>query len=339
MAAQIKKQTEDIEKVLARLGSGHNPKRPLTVHETARGLTACYLNALALLEDARLLAANGREPRALSLTILALEELAKVPDLYDHYVNPETRNDSNAWADLWKRWSRHQPKQERIGVYGNFLRNSAGLEKTVFQNPTPYATYFKENAYAHLDVLKQRNFYVDFIDSRFQRPEASQEICTVLDFLFSFVEERADSFGSWHVTPERSVDFLSVHLDGASESTARNSPTIGFNDWASTHEPIEAAADLLRLLCYHSSALVPNYVYFYPACEAFLSKKELSETVTLLRRVVSSLKRRMEVKALPTSGLRAFLMLKLLFSYATAHLSDAEREEVFPDVLSESSDV
>ena len=116
MANQIKKQIQDIENLLTRLSSGQNPKRILCIRETAQGLTACYLNALALLEDARLLAANRHEPRALSLTILALEELAKVPDLFDHYVNPTTRNDSNAWVDFWKRWGRHKPPSTSASV-------------------------------------------------------------------------------------------------------------------------------------------------------------------------------------------------------------------------------
>jgi hypothetical protein len=67
---------------------------------------------------------------------LALEELAKVPDLYDHYLNPTTRNDGNAWADFWKRRSCHKPKQERIAVYGNFLRESTTMPYTVFAHPT-----------------------------------------------------------------------------------------------------------------------------------------------------------------------------------------------------------
>jgi hypothetical protein len=75
MDEQTQKQTECFEKAIARRISGHNPRRPLSHRETAQGLTACYVNALVLLDDARLLAANDRQPRALSLTILALEDL------------------------------------------------------------------------------------------------------------------------------------------------------------------------------------------------------------------------------------------------------------------------
>ena len=101
MSKQVSKQPEDIEKLLARLSEGQNSKPILSLDETAEGLTACYLNGLSLLDDARLLATHGRIPRALSLTILALEELAKVPDMDEQYVNPETRTDDESWSGFW----------------------------------------------------------------------------------------------------------------------------------------------------------------------------------------------------------------------------------------------
>src|SRR5262249_29434807 len=156
----------------------------------------------ALLDDARLLAANGRQPRALSLVILALEELAKIPDLYEQYIDPTTRNGSS-WADFWKRWTQHKPKQKRSAAYGNMVRESTKLEETFLHNPTPYAGYLSENAYTHLDTVKQRNFYVDFVDTQFQRPQVTKQNSIALDFLFSFAEERADSFGSWHISEQR----------------------------------------------------------------------------------------------------------------------------------------
>ena len=101
------------------------------------------------------------------------------------------------------------------------------------------------------------------------------------------------------------------------------------NDWSASHLPAEADADLLRLVCYRSSALVPDYATFLPACEGFLSKKSIPERVALLGRGVATLKRRMAVEALPKSRHRAFLMFKLLFSYSTRHLSDSECKELF----------
>jgi AbiV family abortive infection protein len=320
MDDQIKKQTERIERLLARLSSGHNPKRALSPREAAQGLTACYLNGLALVDDARLLAANGREPRALSLTILAMEELAKVPDLYEQYTNPTTKN-GTSWIDFWKRWSQHRPKQKRSAAYGNILRESIKPERAYFDNPSPYAGYLTEDAHLHLDAVKQRNFYVDFIDGRFQRPQASAQNSTALDFLFSFAEERADSFGSWHISEQRSADYLAVAQDDS----------CSFNDWASSHTPAEADADLLRLLCYCSSARVPNYATFNSECESFMSKKTAEERVTLFRRAVSTVNHRMRIQALPTSAQRAWSMDKLLFSYADRHFSGADRKKAFAD--------
>jgi hypothetical protein len=123
----------------------------------------------------------------------------------------------------------------------------------------------------------------------------------------------------------RSLDFVSASIDAASTD-------IGFNDWASTHESVEAAADLLRLLCYHSSASIPDYAGFYDACERLLSEKTALERMRLFRRIVSELKRRMEAEPLAQSALRAFLMRKLLFGYSTEYLSDTERDELFPDI-------
>jgi AbiV family abortive infection protein len=333
MSKQIKKQTEDIEKLLFRLSSGQNPKRPLSIDETAEGLSACYLNGLSLLEDARLLAANDRIPRALSLTILSMEELAKIPDLAEQYMYPTYRYDGNAWADFWRRFSLHKPKQKRICAYGNILRNSADLEETFFENPTPYINFLSENSYGHLDNVKQRNFYVNFIGDRFRLPDANKDISKALDSLFAFAEERADSFGSWHISAQRSIDFLAARLKVFSANTIELPEIIkkihSLNDWSGSHQPAETDADLLRLTCYYSSASVPDYASFLSACESFLSKKTKSERAALLGRGVASIKRRMEVEALPKSMHRAFLMFKLLFSYSTRHLSDSECKELF----------
>ncbi len=333
MPKQIKKQTEDTEKLLARLSVGQNPRRPLSIDETAEGLTACYLNGLSLLEDARLLAANHRTPRALALTILAMEELAKIPDLDELYIDPSSREDGKAWADFWRRFSLHKPKQKRISAYGNILREEASLDEAVLENPTPYFNYLSENSYGHLDNVKQRAFYVDFVGNRFRCPEGNKDTSEALDSLFSFVEERADSFGSWHVSNQRSMDFLATRFK-VFTADATELPEIlenihSLNDWSDSHLPNEADADLLRLACYCSSALVPDYATFLPACENFLSKKTAPERVALLGRGLATLKRRTEVEALPKSGHRAFLMFKLLFSYSTRHLSDSECKDLF----------
>lgn len=333
MTKQIKKDIDYIEKLLARLSSGQNSKRVLSIDEVAEGLTACYLNGLSLLEDARLLAANGREPRALSLTILALEELAKIPDLDGLYIDPTSRTDNNAWSEFWKRFNHHKPKQKRITMYGNVIRESANLEEAIIQNSTPYFNYLSDHAYGHLDSVKQRNFYVDFIGSQFRRPEVNTDISSVLDFLFAFAEERADSFGAWHISAQRSIDFLSVRqkllVANAIELPEIIKSLSTLNDWSESHLLSEDDADLLRLTSFFSSALIPNYDGFLPAFERFLSKKIVSERVAIVMRGVRTLQGRMDVEALPKSKFRAFLMFKLLFAYSIRYFSDFECEEIF----------
>jgi AbiV family abortive infection protein len=333
MMKPIQKQSEEIERLLARLGVGQNPKRPLSIDETAEGLTACYLNALALLDDARLLAANGRIPRALSLTILSLEELAKIPDLFELFLDPNTQTDATAWVEFWKRFSQHKPKQRRIAAYGNILRQIANLDELALENPAPYLQYLSENAYGHFDIVKQRNFYVDFVANQFLCPEATKEVSKALDWLFSFAEERADSFGSWHITPQRSLDHLTAVIK-ANSSTLTELPDMNrriksLNEWASSQLPLEADADLLRLLCYSSSAFVPNYNRFFSECETFLSGRAAHERVELLKRAVGKLRQRMNIEILQRSRRRSYNMFKLLVSCATRTLSKSESKKLF----------
>lgn len=322
-----------MKEILARLSGGRNPKRPLTIDDAAEGLTACYLNGINLLEDARLLAANAREPRALAIVILALEELGKVPDLDDVILDPRSRSDSNVWADFWQRFISHKPKQKRIASYGNVLREASELDEVLLENSTPYAVYLTDNSFGHLDNVKQRGFYVDFLGDRFHVPRADADVSAALDSLFAFAEERADSFGSWHITAQRSLDFLNARLKVFTTPPSELGDLLkhihSFNAWASSHSDDEAQADLQRLLCYHSSALIPDYAQFLPACEAFLAGKTPDQTLRLIGRAVVCLRARMALKPLQRSAHRAFLMFKLLLSYATRHLQEADCKRIF----------
>ena len=158
MTKTNKNEEQALERVLARLASGGNPKRILQNYEVAEGLAACFANASSLLEDAFLLASHNRFPRALSLTILALEELAKIPDLDKQYLDPESRDNTTSWKEFWNRFVRHKPKQKMISAYGNTLRKQFGKPAMAFENPTPYANYLSEKSYGHLDNIKQNLF-------------------------------------------------------------------------------------------------------------------------------------------------------------------------------------
>jgi AbiV family abortive infection protein len=158
---------------------------------------ACYSNAASLLEDSRLLATHGSTARALSLAVLALEDLAKVPLLYGMaFIGP----DAARWKKYWGDFAQHKIKQERMTQYGGLLA-SAG-------NP-PYSVPITPAMLSCLDTLKQSGFYVDCVDGQFISPNISNpDVAVVLDYVFGAVEERVDSFAPLHATVEASEAFL-----------------------------------------------------------------------------------------------------------------------------------
>jgi AbiV family abortive infection protein len=318
---------KELEKILAYLASGQNSKKALTLGEASEGASACYKNARGLLFDARLLAQNGRTPRALSLTILALEELAKIPDMDHVFLMSSTGEDKERWAQFWKRFCQHKPKQERIAAYGNVIKER-GFKGIGLENGSPFMNYLNQGAHVHFDTIKQRNFYVDFVDGRFPGPVETPESVRALDTLFAFAEERADSFGSWHVTPKRSSDFFMARMRllskaGTEAETFEAMRRVhSINDWTASHSDEESDADVMRLLCYRSSSLIPDYASFSPECEALLSLMEEAKRVEVLKRVIRELEHRLATETLRQSCFRAFLMMKLLMSYASRHLPD-----------------
>src|SRR5437899_8021903 len=94
----------------------------LSDDEIAHGAHACYLNTRSLLRDARLLC-DASPGRAISLTVLALEELGKIPILFDLRADaPVTR-----WKQFWREeFSRHSFKQAEIARYGRYLAGHTG---------------------------------------------------------------------------------------------------------------------------------------------------------------------------------------------------------------------
>jgi len=53
--------------------------RQLDRKQLIRGMHFCFKNAQALVSEAKLLEAKGHKASALSLTLLAIEELGKIP--------------------------------------------------------------------------------------------------------------------------------------------------------------------------------------------------------------------------------------------------------------------
>lgn len=194
---------EQIEAMIGELCPGNPHRDPLFPRQIADGMHACYSNAVGLLDDARLLVSHARPARALSLSILALEELAKITMVCDAAA---FGGDVDAWKEFWKEFGRHGPKQEKGAEYGTLMEEAF--------DSSPYTLTFSEGIARHLEQLKQSGFYVDCIDGEFRSPaRLGAQAAEVLDFLFAAVEERADSFAELHATPEASEQTLRGALE------------------------------------------------------------------------------------------------------------------------------
>ncbi len=182
---------DDIPQLLIRFlqktYGGPNPKRELASGEVVSGLTAITLNAAALLEDARVLSRANRFPRAGALTVLALEELGKVPVLFGTGVAGHVGHEQS-WAEFWRDYVHHLTKQQRISRYGRGLKSGGDQ---FAENSGPYANYLPDELGRILDIYKQRSFYVDFWGDTFVLPGAAEEYPNgPVDQLLLLAEER-----------------------------------------------------------------------------------------------------------------------------------------------------
>ena len=313
--------------------SGANLKNALTPKQAAQGAHLCFVNTNELLIDARILAKEGRLCRALSVTVLALEELAKISELYRVAIESQLSSDAVDWKAFWKEFNYHKPKQKRATAYGNVIRGIAG-EGNGLSNPLPYKSYFSDDTFGHLDKAKQKNFYVDFVDGKFVAPKNDDKTKKILAELYGFVSERIDTFGSWHSSVDRNVTFFEVTTRQAKsflESGAlADSGLTSLNGWASTFTPEEVQADIIRLACYRSSGGVPDYYSFTSEMESVCGLTAENREV-ILAGVVGELEARMDTgEVLPQFVYRAFCMFKLMLQYGQNNLSKSEFNNIFP---------
>lgn len=285
-------------------------RSPLTGAEVARGAHLSWKNAVALLADARVLVTNGRHSRAFSFTVLALEELAKPPLLWElDTAAPETE-----WRRFWKeRFIRHSSKQESIGAYGELLKQiGAGI----------YDSFLPTSVVEALDRLKQWGFYVDCVNDRFQAPDDLKlTILPILDTVFAFAEERADSFAKLHA---------SVALSEYCFSRRFAAVVPGLSPPLPITEPADASAVVLSHASAYSRSTPPDYLTFYEACRASVGHlpAETRHRALEMTRTLCSL--RLSFTALPTAAARAFLMMKLTLGALTADevFDEPDRGEV-----------
>jgi len=286
MASQIER-----EQLIAALANRGTCTQPLAQAEIGRGAHLCWSNAVSLLADVRLLVAGARPARSLSLTVLALEELAKPPMLFG--VDPS--DEAKRWAKFWKEeFSRHSLKQKVIGKYGDFL-TSIGHEIYGFRLSAPTV--------AALEALKQWGFYVDCIEGAFQSPEDfAANLSEIVDLLFAVAEERPDRFGQFHASPEQSSWAYERRLKATRIGEFWPPPI---------RSEIELRAYLLSVASQYSLSNPPNYAAFTDACEQLSANAGAAMFDRALSAIGRVCSRRAQFAALPTAAARALLMMKL----------------------------
>jgi AbiV family abortive infection protein len=268
-------------------------------------VTACYQNALALLDDARTLAKERRWPRSLALTVLALEELGKVVELHGVVV-AQSAAATVDWQQFWKSFRDHKVKQGRIAAYGR-LYEEAWRQEGPLANQGPYSSFLPEDIGRLLDFAKQACLYVNFSDGVFTQPGQSPELPSLVDDLFSFAEERCDSFEWMHLTVERSKDLIEAHAAGIPI------PPVSIRGPAS----VDWLPNLHSMIANRSSALIPDYASTYALAEELLGTVDRNVVGEGIATERSRVERRLEDHAtLPSSAQRAWQMLKLLYGVA-----------------------
>lgn len=175
---------------LGRLDTG-----PLSDHEIAVGMHLSFKNAQELHEEAHLLYRNQRLGRTLSLLVLALEELGRIPILLNAiYIG---QDDIGTWKRFWAGLRRHALKQGVWTAYGKQLAEQGHPDAAYFTTlPADYVPL--------LDRYKQCGFYVTCFDGNFISPDMFAKFDKrKIESLFEIVGNRIKGFKELH---SRSLD-------------------------------------------------------------------------------------------------------------------------------------
>ena len=149
--------------------------RRLTRRETLRGMNLALVGARSLLGEARLLKRHGATSRAIALTILSMEETAKVVFL-TLFSNPERQSlNQRSLRRLWRIFSSHDGKINLLmdGTWKSILyvrkraRAKGAKDHAVrlLQDFAALDRYLQAGHVTTLTKLKERCLYLD-IDPR-----------------------------------------------------------------------------------------------------------------------------------------------------------------------------
>ena len=273
----------------------------LSRDEVAEAVTAYLGNGLDLFEEALLLCAHKKVPRAAALAVLGLEEIAKIPLIVNKFLRFEHGVEKHAWKAYWKTGGSHKTKQALILAYpGQIVRNV--FDGDPMHGRRLYRYYAPEKALETLDAFKQSNFYVDLRDDGVHAPAGDEGNCGALDYLLTFGQERADSFSAWHISARRSADFLELAL--GHKPVAR---------WTAHYAVPEVRADILYEAAALSASHVPDYMTFCDFAEQYRKKVSEKHFKKALLSLAMLLKDRVERSAsLPNYYARYLNAFKLM---------------------------
>ena len=175
----------------------------LSVDEIGRGMHKSFKNAAELIADAELLL-KQRPARAMSLAVLAVEEIAKVGLLTNAAVR--ARNSTISWADIQKEHDlqSHRHKQTVFAAYGQAILDKMGA---ITGKDNSYKQTVPSGIEPLLDYMKQLGFYVDVSDGQFISPSKfGSDNLEWSEWLISVAKERLRSFNLLHKTEEKSIE-------------------------------------------------------------------------------------------------------------------------------------
>jgi len=251
------------EEVVSWIGGPSSPiKRSgeLSEDQVASAVVSYLKNGNGLLSDARLLIANSRTERGTALSVLALEELAKIKIIIETFLRFSHGVEPEAWRKYWKSGGSHKAKQEQILAYGKIIR--ASYDGDPIHGRYLYRHYTPDEALEKLDWLKQSSLYVDIRDDGVHAPKASENSIKATDYFLTFAQERADSYMSWHVSVRRTLDQLQVALGKRD-----------MKRWTNSYQPAEVYSDLLYQASALSASHVPDYMTFNSFIKSYLRRK------------------------------------------------------------------
>jgi AbiV family abortive infection protein len=174
----------------------------LSVDEIGRGMHKSFKNANELIEDAELLLSR-RPARAMSLAVLAIEEIAKAILLAN--AAARAASSSVSWEEIQKELDlrSHRHKQAIFAAYGRAILDklaSANAKETYYEQTVP------EGIEPLLDYMKQLGFYVDVANGQFMSPtEFGSDNREWVEWLIAAAKERIKSFEKLHGTEDKSV--------------------------------------------------------------------------------------------------------------------------------------